>query len=373
MNHTVKIPFYAKASLLLIGVYVLVSILSALRGIFVPLIFATLIAILLSTVVNFLVRKGLTRFPAVVVVLLTGFVVVAGLFILLASQAGRLMDAMPQLSLKFDELLGEGVTWFSGFFGISEQNIHAKIEETREELTNLTHTAIGITITTTGSLIVTILLLPVYVFMLLIYQPHIIIFIHRLFGARNDSNVSQILTETRAIIKVYLGGLFIQLVIVAILYSAGLLILGIDYAVLLGLGGACLNVVPYLGGLFAATIYMAIALVTHSPIYVVYVLVLYVIVQFIDNNFIVPRIIGAKMKLNAFASLLAIIAGSALWGIPGLFLAIPLTAIAKLILDHIPSLEPWSFLLGTSDAPLPTGKEKVNWRKFAFLPENKKP
>jgi predicted PurR-regulated permease PerM len=93
-------------------------------------------------------------------------------------------------------------------------------------------------------------------------------------------------------------------------------------------------------------IFAMIALVTKSPVYVFYVVALYTVIQFIDNNIIVPRIVGSKVKLNALVSLFVVIAGAALWGIPGMFISIPITAIAKVIFDRIDSLKPWGFLLG---------------------------
>lgn len=108
---------------------------------------------------------------------------------------------------------------------------------------------------------------------------------------------------------------------------------------------------------------MAIALVTKSPVYVLYVIALYAFIQFIDNHYIVPKIIGSKVKLNALISLFAVIAGAALWGIPGMFLSIPLTAIVKLIPDHIEALKPWGFLLGDTMSPLI--QLKLNFRDIS--------
>ena len=122
--------------------------------------------------------------------------------------------------------------------------------------------------------------------------------------------------------------------------------LGINYAVLFGILGALLNIIPYIGGLIALILFSVIALVTKEPIYVVYVIGLYTIIQFVDNNYIVPKVVGSKVKLNALVSLLAVIAGAALWGIPGMFLSIPIVAILKLLFDRIDSLKPWGFLMG---------------------------
>jgi predicted PurR-regulated permease PerM len=198
-----------------------------------------------------------------------------------------------------------------------------------------------------GSALVVLFLIPVYIFLILFYEPLLLDFIRKLFGEDNKSQVSEIVTKTKSVIQRYLIGLLIEALIVAIMEIAALLVLGIDYAILLGIIGALLNVIPYLGGLVAVALPMMIALATKdSAWYAVYVLVTYYIIQLIDNNYIVPKIVASKVKINALFSIIVVIAGNALWGIPGMFLSIPLLAIVKLIFDHVEPLKPWGFLLG---------------------------
>ena len=128
--------------------------------------------------------------------------------------------------------------------------------------------------------------------------------------------------------------------------------LGIDYAILIGIVGALLNVIPYIGGLVAVALPMMVALATKpSPWYVVYILAAYYFIQLIDNNFIVPKIVASKVKINALFAIIVVIAGNALWGIPGMFLSIPLLAIVKLICDHIEPLKALGILLGDTVPP----------------------
>jgi predicted PurR-regulated permease PerM len=150
-----------------------------------------------------------------------------------------------------------------------------------------------------------------------------------------------------------LVGLIIEAIIVAVLDTTALLILGIDYAILLGIIAALLNVIPYIGGLVAVALPMIVAIATKSTAwYAFYVLVMYYIIQLFDNNFIVPYIVASKVKINALFSIIVVFVGNALWGIPGMFLSIPMLAIVKLIFDHIEPLKPWGFLLGDTMPPL---------------------
>ena len=346
MDTFMKLPFYVRASIFLVGAYAALSVLYITQGIILPLIYATIFAVLISSPVNFLIRKKLNRVLSVSVVMFTVFVLVTGLILLLSSQVSRLNEGWPKLVDKATLLLDHTVSWASSYFNISAPKIDSWIDSEKNELLNHSTTVLGITITTMGSAVAAIILIPVYIFMILYYQPHLIEFIHKVFGASNDNKVSEILHETKTIIKSYLMGLFSEFAIVAILNSVGFLILRFDYAILLGVAGAFLNAIPFIGGIIGVALYVIIALVTKSPIYVLYVLILHALIQFIDNHFIVPKIVGSKVRLNALVCLIAVIAGGALWGIPGMFLAIPLTGTVKVVCDRMESLKVWGFFLG---------------------------
>ena len=126
-----------------------------------------------------------------------------------------------------------------------------------------------------------------------------------------------------------------------------MLLLGIEYAVVIGIIGAFLNVIPYLGGIVAVALPMMVAFVTKESVsYVFLVLALYIFIQLIDNNYVMPKLVASRVRINALISIIVVLIGDAIWGIPGMFLSIPLTAIIKVVLDHIPSLKPFGFLLG---------------------------
>lgn len=345
-------PFFAKASIFFIGLFAFVAILYFARSIIVPILFATIIAIVLHPVVNFFVRKRINRIVAIVITLLLTFIVIAALAILIFSQASRFSESWPALVDKFTSMLNQAITGLSGRFDINPVKIHDWILNTKNELINTSSAAIGQTLVAVGGLVAVLLLIPTYVFMMLYYHPIIIEFIYRVFGKNNHAQVAEIVTQTKTVIQRYLIGLLIEMVIIAALDSAALFILGIQYAILLGIIGALLNIIPYIGGLVAVAIPMMIAIATKSSgWYAFYVLIFYYIIQLIDNNLVVPVIVSSKVKINALFSIIVVIAANSLWGISGMFLSIPLLAIAKLIFDHIEPLKPWGFLLGDTMPP----------------------
>jgi predicted PurR-regulated permease PerM len=140
-----------------------------------------------------------------------------------------------------------------------------------------------------------------------------------------------------------------------------LLIIGVDYAVLLGIIGAIVNVVPYIGGIISIIFPVIISVVSDTPSDALWVVISYLVIQFFDVHYIVPKVVASKVKINALISVIVVLAGGALWGLPGTFLSIPLTAIIKVIFDHIEPVKPWGFLLGVPPVGAPlVVKEKIN-------------
>lgn len=342
-----KLPFYAKATIFFIGAIALCAILYIAKNIIIPIVFATIIAIVLSPLVDLLVRIRINRVVAITITLLLTFLVIFAFGALLISQAVKFSESWPVLVDKFSVIINQNINDAADYFNWDPQRIHTWITKTQGEIINISTAAIGQTLVIVGSVLIILFLIPVYVFLILFYQPLLLDFIWKLSGGDHQSQVKEIVTQIKAVIQHYLTGLLIEAVIIAILDTAALLILGIEYALIIGIIGALLNIIPYIGGLVAVAIPIMVALVTKStPMYAIYVLAAYYFIQLVDNNYIVPVIVSSKVKINALFSIIVVIAGNALWGIPGMFISIPVLAIVKLICDHIDSLKPWGFLLG---------------------------
>ena len=330
MDKELKIPFYTKAVLIIIGLFVVLAILYIAQNILIPLVFATIISIVLHPVINWLIGGKINRLVAIILVLVLTVIIIVVFSTLLFQRLNRFSESWPILVDKFTTIIDQTIADAAVFFDINPEKIQAWIAVTKEEIINKSSAAIGQTLVIIGNGLVILFLIPVYVFMILFYQPLLRDFIQRLFSKSNKTKVSKIVTQIKVLIQRYLIGLIIEFVLVAILNIVALLILGIDYAVLLGLLGALFNIIPYLGGIISVALFALVAFVTKSPVYVLYVIVAYTLIQFIDNNYIVPKIVSSKVKINALFSIIVVIAGNALWGIPGMFLSIPLLAIVKI-------------------------------------------
>jgi len=344
MTDTIKLPFYARTALIFISLFAIVYSLYIARDILIPIILALIFAVLLNPIVKFLESKKVNKFFAIGLTVFFGFLVIAGLLFFLISQATSFGEALPVLKLKFYESSADVIKWIADTTKIKEVKIQTWLKETQSN--QIEKFEFGEKINSFGNVMMTTVLLPVYLVLILNYKPLLLEFIRKLFRTRYFEAVEDVLLSTKKIIQSYVVGLFIEFIIIAILNALGLLIMGIKYAFLLGVIGALLNLIPYLGAMIAATIYMIIAFVTMPPIFVVYVLIMYGVIQVVDNNFLIPRIVASRVKINALASIVSVIIGGTIWGIPGMFLSIPLIAIAKVVCDHVDSLNPWGFLLG---------------------------
>jgi predicted PurR-regulated permease PerM len=351
-------PFYLKSTVILFGLILFVYAIFNLRGILVPLAFGMLIAILLNPLCNRLVRMKIPRVISILITILAAFIVLAGILFFLSSQIATFGESLPLLKEKFNQLLYEFSHYLEANFGISIKKQVELVQEAGNSSTGLITNTLG---TALGTLSI-IFLLPVYIFLFLFYKPLILNFLYEVFAEENSTKVvADVLKQTKQSIQSYMVGLLIEAMIIAILNSTALLILGVPYAIVLGVIGALLNLIPYIGGLIAILLPVLMATVTKDGYQTqLGIVIAYIIIQFIDNNILVPRIVSSKVQINALISILAVLLGGAVWGVAGMFLSIPFVAILKIIFDRIEDLKPWGKLLGDE---VPTKYKGPAWTR----------
>ena len=346
MDTTNNTPAYTKATHILLGTIAFFFILWVGQDIILPLVFATILAIVLNPLVNLLSSKGLNRILSIIIVLLLALALLTGLLWFLSAQVAHFSDSFPALKQKSKGLYEEALRWAADLTNMKVSAIRAWVVNAQSQVTKNGSVLLGSTLTTIGGVFAFVFLLPVYIFLILFYKPLLLEFIARSFPRERHAMVGDVLVQTRSLVQSYLVGLLLEALIVAVLNSAGLLIIGIDYAVLFGVIGALLNMIPYIGGLVAISLPMLMALATATPTAALLVVAVYTAVQFLDNNFIVPKVVASRVQVNALVSIVVVLMGGALWGVAGMFLAIPLTAIVKVVCDRMEPLKPIGYLLG---------------------------
>ncbi len=359
-----KYPFFFRSTVTLFGIMLFVFMLFELRSILVPLAFALMIAILLNPFVNILLKKKINRIVAISISLLLAILFVAGILYFISSQIVKFSENMPLLEKKFSLLFHNLQLWLQNNYSLSIAKQSQMLSEAGESLKPL----IGQTLGTVLGTLSMVVLLPIYIFLMLFYKTLILNFLYEVFAEKNSTQVSKVLEETKNAIQSYMVGLLLEAIIVAILNSAALLILGVQYAVLLGVIGALLNVLPYIGGIIAIALPVLIATVTKDGYSTqLGIIIGYAIIQFIDNNILVPRIVSSQVKINALVSLIIVLLGGAVWGVAGMFLSVPFIAVLKIIFTRVEGLKPWGKLLGSE---VPVYHKGQLWRRRRSIKES---
>ncbi len=346
MQTKFEVPAYIKITVIAVGIVACCYILIVCGDILVPLLYASLFAILLNPVITFLVAHRMNRTLAIAISMLLGLLLIAGVIYLLIMQMQTMSATFPKFKDEFFVFLQDGIDWIARKLNLSQQQTNVWLNKLRSQMMDNSSLYITQTFSKVTVILATIVIVPVYIFMLLYYQPLIIEFMRTFFAKDNHASVVDIITSIRTVVQGYLRGLMIELVIVAILNAIALLIIGVEYAILLGVLGAILNLIPYLGGIIAVTLPMVVALVNQDPLHMFLVLGAYALIQFTDNNFLIPKVVASKVEVNGLISIIGVLIGGMLWGIAGMFLSIPLLAVMKVVCDHIDYLKPWGNLLG---------------------------
>ena len=336
-------PFYLKTTVVFFGLILFVYALFNLKSILIPLSFSILLAVLLNPLVNLLQRWHVQKVVAIMIAISIAIIIIVGVVYFITMELANFSDQMPLLKKKFTELFSTLQQFVNEHFNIPLSKQQQYISETQSGLKPLIGTALG---TVMGTLAM-IFLLPVYTFLFLFYKVLILNFLYESFSETNSNEVNVVLKQTKGAIQSYMFGLLLEALIVAVLNTTALFILGVDYAILLGLVGAILNILPYIGGMIAILLPIIIATVTKEGYNTqLGILAAYLVIQFIDNHFLVPYIVSSKVKINALVSIVIVLLGNALWGVSGMFLSIPFLGILKIIFDRVPDLKPWGKLFG---------------------------
>ena len=350
-------PFYLKSTVILFGLVLLCYALFNLKGILGPIAFSFIIAILLNPLVNRLQRIGVHRIVSIFLALALAIITVGGILYFISTQVLIFGDNLPELKLKFNEHLLTIQQWVSANFKYSIAKQQKLLDNAFSSSQSLLGGAVGGLLGTFGF----ILLVPIYSFLLLFYKTLILNFFHEVFAEENTEKVSEVLIETKAAIQSYMVGLLLEALVVAVMNSVALMLLGVDYAILIGVIGALLNMLPYIGGLVAIALPVIMISVTKDGFSTqLAVIGAYTLIQFIDNNFLVPFLVSSRVKINAFFSIVVVLLGGALWGVAGMFLSIPFVAILKIIFDRLPEMKPWGKLLGDT---VPTRHKGEIWMR----------
>jgi predicted PurR-regulated permease PerM len=357
------------AALNLIFIIGLVYVLYVLKPVVVPIIIAIILSVSGFPFVQFLERKlRFNRIVSAIVAIVILSLIIFALLLFIGFQLSDILEKGDFYAEKLSNVYNTIATKLETFLGIEKNELSLKKLNIG---TTIKNNFVGIIefLTSSGSFFSDIILIPLYIFFFLIYRKFFKSFIYRAFSKDgNTLKAKTILNKLYDVQQNYLVGLFMVMGIVGVLNSIGLLILGIDNAIFFGFLAALLLLIPYVGIIIGSLLPAVVALATKDSLwYPVGVMVIFAFIQFIEGNFITPKITGSKVSINAFVAILSIILFSMLWGIAGMIVALPVIASLKVVFDTIPELKPYGFLIGEPLDEYLRSEARIrlkNWKKI---------
>lgn len=342
-----NLPFTVRRAIELMGLYFLGTIIIVGRDIITPILMAFFLAIMLLPAYRFLRRKGLSEALSIALSLLLLIVLVGLLIWFFSSQLSRVIQDFPQIRQNVTHHLQSLGGWVEQKTGVSARRQTEFITQQNDKLLNWAGGFAGSAASSVTGILVFVGLLPIYIFLLLFYKNLLIRFVFLWFPQDNHKKVEEVMRESEIIIKSYLGGLLIQITYITILLGGILLVIGIKHAILIGVIFAILNLIPYIGALIGNLIGVLLTLSSSQEVWPIFaVLITIAFVQFLDNNILMPRIVGSKVKINALITIIGVIIAGAIAGVSGMFLSLPVIAVMKIIFDRTDSLRQWGVLFG---------------------------
>lgn len=353
-------PFSTRLATVLISLIALFYIAVLGKELLSPLLFAFLFSILLLPVAQFLERR--LRFPrsaAAGISVILFLLLIATIIYTVGSQISMLAKDWPMFRAQATTSLHSFQQWLAGKYHIDLNRQLDYFNNATSKLLAASTALIGTTVLTLSSIMLFLVFTMIDTFFLLFYRRLIMRFLVGVFREENSLVVYDVVAQIQYIIRKYILGLMLEMSIVAGVCCVTFWLLGIRYALLLGIVTGLFNLIPYIG-IFTALLLST--LVTFAAgaagIKILLVAITVLGMHLVDSNILLPLIVGSKVRINALITLMAVIIGEMTWGISGMFLAIPVVAMVKIVFDRVEPLKPWGILLGDEQDEKQPGKLK---------------
>jgi predicted PurR-regulated permease PerM len=347
-------PFYFRATIYLLLAGLMVSFLILAQNILIPFTIAVVFTFLLLPVSRRLEQWRIPKVLAILISILLALACFVAMIYFFYSQVISFVNDWPAMQEALTAKWIDFQRFITETFHVSEIEqqvwLKTKIQESAATGGVL---VLGIFSATT-TFLASFALIPIYIFFLTLYKDKFREFVLLITKEDKNDHALMVVKKVSVVSQKYLRGIFLDVVILSVLNSTGFLILGLPHAILFGVLAAVLNVIPYIGVLIGSILPILMAFLTKdSMTYPLAVLGICFFVQFLDNNFITPYVVGSSVSINPLTATLALVGSSLIWGIPGMILCMPLTGMAKVVFDNVESLKPYGFLIG----------EEVNYRE----------
>ncbi len=341
-----KYPALVRLTIILFFVVLVIYSLIQAKHILYPLALSVLFSYLMYPVASFLEYK--VRFPRALAVLIS-------VLLLLTVATGALSILLGQIHrLAEDQMIQQHANEnFAAIQDFISRKVHVSVEAQNLWIKEKVHSFIGnqdgmkTVIMKTAGAVEALLFIPIFTFFMLFFRNRVEKFIHKLAERRHAELAETLIKQISKVTIKYVTGVTIVVTILAVSHSLALSIIGVRYALVLGIITASLSFIPYFGTIVSGIIPFLFTLVAQDDPYIALAVGLYYIsIALIDHNILTPSIVGGKVQLNPFVTILSIIIGATIWGIPGMIIVVPVIAVVKIICDNIDSLKPFGYILG---------------------------
>jgi predicted PurR-regulated permease PerM len=284
---------------------------------------------------------------------------------LVGSQVANLANDWPMLSKQVSSSIRELQNWIESAFHINMEKQMDYVHDATSKIMSSGTEVLGTTFGAISSLMLFLAFIIIFTLLILLYRRLLFKFLLEVSGDENSPMVRDIVENVQRILRQYILGLLLEMFIVSCVACTIFLVIGIKYAILLGIIVGLFNIIPYVGIFTALFLSSIVTFATGSVQQALLVAIGVVAIHAVDSNVLLPTVVGSKVRLNALLSFLGIVVGEMMWGLSGMFLAIPVMAIFKIIFDRIDSLKPWGVLLGGEYEPKKlTGKPSKSANKL---------
>ena len=346
------LPLTVKRSIELLGLVLVALVIIQLQNIITPILMALVASIALLPVFRFLIRKKIPNSISIFLTILLMSIILSLIVFFITLQLKPLINNFEIIKQNISNHINVISNWFSNKTAVSitqqAEIVNQQANKFLDSAGNFLNDAAG----SVGNLLIFFALFPIYTFLILYYKNLLRRFLLMWFPQDESVQVGETIKSIESIIQSYIVGLMIQFGYMTILLGVTLLLFGIKYAFLIAVIFAILNLIPYVGALIGNVIGVLLTLSSTPDLGSVFtVLIIIAVVQLLDNNILMPFIVGSKIRINALASLFGVFIGGALAGILGMFLSLPIMAALKIIFDHTEQFKKWGVLLG-DDKPI---------------------
>jgi predicted PurR-regulated permease PerM len=308
-----------------------------------PLFIGGILATLFLPFCNWLEKNKLSKGLAVFISFLGLLAIVTLIISLLGYKVSELITDITSIKQKSISIGIKIQDYIFNHLNISIEEQFKIIKNEQPSYANMMQTILS----SVTYVVTSLILVLVYFVFLLYYRNHIKNFILKLTSVSQRPNMEVMIHDAALISQQYLLGLSKMIVLLWIMYGIGFSVIGVENAIFFAILCGLLEIIPFVGNITGTILTVVVTAIHGASLSLLGgIVITYVIVQFIQGWILEPLILGPQVKINSLFTIVALVLGELIWGIPGIILAIPITAMLKIVCDQVETLKPYGFLIG---------------------------